>query len=201
LPGMPPASPETGRESPATSRAVAPVVPPPSKVTAAPSPASPPRAFDDARQALADQLSAEVEAALATGGRLGLPLGKWLARDAVLVAYEHAGSVASRAAAALGVPETTFSRHLAQAEAEAASVRKPESWATVRLALADLLRATGRPPGNLVDHLEDLLLEIVVARVAGNTTQAAGLMGVSVPTIKRRLSQAKDTDRTLVGSV
>jgi diguanylate cyclase (GGDEF)-like protein len=159
-----------------------------------------PRSFDEAKRVLADRLGVEIAAAITSGARLGLPIGKWLARDVVLEAYEQAGAVASRAAAALGVPETTFSRHLAQAEAEAATTKKPESWTAVRSALADLLRAPGRPAGNLADHLEDLLLGLVVARVPHNLPQAAGLMGVSVPTMKRRLSHARQADGTLVGA-
>jgi hypothetical protein len=146
-------------------------------------------------------LSAEVRAAVDSGARFGPPLGRWLARDAVLEAYEHAGRVASRSAACLGLKETTFSRHLRLAEAEAASTLKPESWAAVRSCLRDVLRATARPPGNLVDQLDDLLLGLVVARLPNNLAPAAALMGVSVPTLKRRLSQTSHTEALLVGSV
>src|SRR6185295_16781323 len=112
-----------------------------------------PQSFEEAERALADRLADEVDVAIASDGRVGRPLGKWLARDAVLEAYELAGDVATKAAACLGLPETTFSRHLGQARADAASSRKPESWAVVRSALGDLLRATGRPAACLVDHL------------------------------------------------
>jgi hypothetical protein len=41
----------------------------------------------------------------------------------------------------------------------------------------------------------------VFAQVPANLPQAAGLLGVSVPTIKRRLSQAGHTEGTLVGTL
>ncbi|MEZ5317048.1 MAG: sigma 54-interacting transcriptional regulator [Vicinamibacterales bacterium] len=143
--------------------------------------------FDDAWRALADRLAAEITQAVGAGARLGPPLGKWLARDLVLEAHEQAGGVAARAAVAIGVPETTYSRRLRQAEASAASTRATASWSAVRSALGDVLRAGGRPDGNLLDQLEDLLLGLVVAQVPDSIARIAGLMGVSVPTIKRRL--------------
>ena len=156
--------------------------------------------FDDAMRVMADRLTVEVAAAIDSGARLGPPLGKWLARDAVLEAYALSGCVASRAAACLGLKDTTFSRQLRLAESEAVNTLKSESWVAVRAGLADLLRATGRPPGNLVDRLDGLLLDIVVARLPNHLAQAAALMGVSVPTLKRRLSRSSHTDAVMVAS-
>ena len=149
--------------------------------------AAPP--FEAAWQTLVDRLAEAVALAAASGGgRLGSPVGKWLARDLVLEAHEQAGRVASRAAACVGLAETTFSRRLRQAEADAASTRQPESWNPVQSALSALLRASGRPPGNLADRIDDCLFGIVIAAVPDNLPQAASLIGISVPTLKRRLA-------------
>ncbi len=151
------------------------------------------RHFDIAWRAFAERLTTEVAAAMSSGAKLGPPLGKWLARDLVLEAFDQAGRVATRAALTVGIPETTFSRRLRQAEAEAASTRTPDSWASVRLALADVLRSSERPPGNLASQIDDLLLELVISRTADALPQAAGLMGITVPTLKRRLAGSQRT--------
>ena len=156
--------------------------------------AEPAGRFDVAWEALADRLGAEIAAAVSTGAKLGPPLGKWLARDLVLEAFGQAGRVATRAALSVGIPETTFSRRLRQAEAEAASTRTPDSWASVRSALGDVLRSSERPPGNLADQIDELLLDLVMARTSGAVSQAAGLMGITVPTLKRRLAGVISTE-------
>jgi diguanylate cyclase (GGDEF)-like protein len=168
---------------PARGRADSPdAVEPPPIATASP------LGFDEAVRALTVSLTAEVEAAIASGARVGPPLGKWLARDLVLEAYEHVGNVAARASALLGLPESTFGRQLRRAQAEATSSRRPDSWVSVRAALADVLRATGHPSGNLLSRFDDVLCEIVVTRLPDRLSQSASLMGVSVPTMKRRLA-------------
>jgi len=144
--------------------------------------------FEDARQMLADRLATEIETAISSGAKFGPPLGKWLARDLVLEAFEQAGQVAAKGAACLQLPETTFSRRLRQAEAEAASTRTSESWTSSRSAIADLVRSSGRPPGNLVEQADDLLFQLVMTQLPDSIGLAASLMGVSVPTLKRRLS-------------
>ena len=153
--------------------------------------------FDVAWRTLTERLATEVAAVVASGAKVVYPLGKWLARDVVLVAHEQAGAVAARAAACLGLPETTFSRRLRQAQADAATTRCPESWTAVRFALADLLRATGRPAANLADRIDDVLLGIVVDRVPHSLPQAAALVGVSVPTMKRHISQLRQREEPL----
>jgi hypothetical protein len=147
-----------------------------------------PPLYADARRRLAECLRDEITAARSSGARMGPPLGKWLARDLVLEAFEQSGRVAARAAQALQSPETTFSRRLRQAEGELETARVPASWASVQSSLADWLRASGRPEGNVVDQADDLLLGLILDQVS-DVAQAACLMGVTVPTMKRRLGE------------
>jgi transcriptional regulator with GAF, ATPase, and Fis domain len=140
-------------------------------------------AFETAWERLRVELSVEVQAAAAAD--LALPLGRWLEHDVVLLAYEWAGRVTSRAARRIGLAETTFSRHLRQAQADAAGRRQPDSWNGVRKALDVVVKTAGGVTG-LDDQLQDLLLALVVA---SRTTpaRAAIVLNISAPTLKRRL--------------
>jgi hypothetical protein len=153
--------------------------------------------FDAAWRILRERVETEVRATMASGAHGSLPLGKWLNHDLVLEAYDQSGQVMARAATSVGLPETTFTRRLRQAETHRTSTRQPDSWAAVRTALADLLRAAGRPSGNLADQIDHLAFETVVAHVPDRISQAAALMGLSVPTMKRRLSESRALDRNL----
>lgn len=104
----------------------------------------------------------------------------------ILAAHQRSGDVASRAAARIGLPETTFARRLRQAETDVRSSRRSDSWELVRHALDSIVGATDRSTGNLADRVEALLLDVVTERLPHNASQAAALMGVSVPTFKRR---------------
>jgi diguanylate cyclase (GGDEF)-like protein len=158
-------------------------------------PIDPPH-YGAAKQALADRLAAEISAAVSSSPKVRPPLGKWLARDLVLEAFRLAESVATRAAASLGLPDTTFSRRLRQAEAEAGNTRTPDSWAAVQSAISDVLRSSGRPAGNLVDELDELLFQLVLTQVPDAIAQAASLMGVSAPTMKRRIAESRQRGGT-----
>lgn len=121
-----------------------------------------------------------------------LPLGKWLAHDLVLEAYQEAHQVIARAALLTGLPETTFARRLRQAQSDAAVSRRSDSWPDVRDALATVLRAVNRPASCqcLLDDVEQQLLGAVVAHVpADKPSRAAQLLGMSVPTFRRRLAE------------
>ncbi len=148
-------------------------------------------AFEDAWRLLAGRIAEELDAVL-DGERPGVyPLGKWLTRDLVLEAHEQSGRVATRAATVLGLAETTYSRRLRRAETEAATTRHPDSWNTTRARLADLLRAEGRPSGNLIDRVDDLTLKLVMAKVPDDLGTASRLLGLSTTTTKRRLLDAQ----------
>jgi diguanylate cyclase (GGDEF)-like protein len=147
--------------------------------------------FNNAWVTLRERLEMEVDAAAGASSKLGPPLGKWLAHDLVLAAHQRTGDITSRAAARIGLPETTFARRLRQAETDVRSSRRSDSWELIRQALESVVEASDRPAGNLADQIESLLLHVIVGRVPDNTAQAAALMGVSVPTMKRRVAALK----------
>jgi hypothetical protein len=147
--------------------------------------------FNNAWVTLRERLEMEVDAAAGASSKLGPPLGKWLAHDLVLAAHQRSGDITSRAAARIGLPETTFARRLRQAETDVRSSRRSDSWELIRQALESVVEASDRPAGNLADQIESLLLHVIVGRVPDNTAQAAALMGVSVPTMKRRVAALK----------
>jgi diguanylate cyclase (GGDEF)-like protein len=143
--------------------------------------------FDEAWRVLQGRVAEAIDAALA-GTTPGLcPFGRWIARDLVLEAHEQAGRVAARAAAAVGLPETTFSRRLHRAEMEAAVTRQPDSWRAIRSGLSRLLRSDGRPSGSLAERVDDLVFHAVVTRVPHDVGTAAQLLGLSPATMKRRI--------------
>ena len=134
---------------------------------------------------LREQLAAQVTACCATTRYL--PLGTWLARDVVLACFDQAGEVISRAAQYAGLPETTFARRLRQAQTDARIAPPPESWADVRDALCALLAQPPMRP-HLDAQIGRLLLDIV-ADTSCPLHAAASMMGLSVPTFKRRLEE------------
>jgi diguanylate cyclase (GGDEF)-like protein len=143
-------------------------------------------------QALSETLRAEL---VATRGQSARPLGKWLGYEVVLQALELSGGVMARAADRVGLSDTTFVRRLRQAQAESVNIRYPDSWSDLRAALIDVLRMPPRAEAHggahreaLADRIDDLMFTLVV----GETPQAsrvAALMGLSVPTVKRRMSE------------
>ncbi len=159
---------------------------PTSPLAAAP-PSHDPSGFDEAWRALERELAVAVTLAADGSAPVGPPLGRWLSRDLVLEAFEQSGRVLARASVLAGLPDTTFARRLRQAESEAATTRTVESWEGVRVAIGAVLRAADRPAANLVSLADDLLLGLVVGRVPSKVSHAASLMGISLPTMKRRL--------------
>jgi transcriptional regulator with GAF, ATPase, and Fis domain len=161
-----------------------------------PAPAAPATtagSFDDAWQGLSSELSAAIEQVIASGSSPGFPLGKWLTRDLMLEAFEQSGRVISRAAERVGLPETTFARRLRQAEADIASTRHPDFWPPVQASLKLVVAAADMPSDRLADRIDDLMFQLVVEKVAQRVPQAASLMGVSLPTMKRRIAESRDS--------
>ena len=142
---------------------------------------------DEAWPRLREVLGRQVVQALE--GRQPLaPLGRWLADDLVLEADRLGGGVASTAAALIGMPVTTFRRRLASSQAQegAGWAPRPASWPGVRSRLAGVLRS-GEPNGrNVLKEVLQLLDEEVAAHAPGNAQVGAALMGVTLPTFRRR---------------
>jgi diguanylate cyclase (GGDEF)-like protein len=157
-------------------------------------PALEPRAtggWQGLRTALREQV------ALALAGKQSLPpLGRWVADDLVLEANQVAGSVATTAAATLGVPTTTLRRRLAAAQAQAGAgwSPRPAAWPNVRAALGDVLRTDGASGRNLLKQVLALLLEEVVLRTGTDARAGAALMGITLTTFRRRLDGRTDGD-------
>jgi len=121
-------------------------------------------------------------------GRPAAPLGKWLGDDLVLEADVAAGGIASRAAATLGIPETTFRRRRskASAEVEAGLAPRPTSWQDVQKILSGLVRAPRTNGEDLMEMTQNLLLEAVLSEIPGDVKTGARLLGVTPPTFRRR---------------
>jgi DNA-binding NtrC family response regulator len=150
-----------------------------------PAPRPPASASPDvtAWQALTDALRTELAA---IDGQAARPIGKWLGYEVVLQAYELSGGIMARAADRVGLSDTTFVRRLRQAQAETVNIRYPASWPDLRASLIDVLRAAPRGEA-LADRIDDLMFGLVV-EVTPQSSRAATLMGLSVPTVKRRMS-------------
>ena len=153
---------------------------------AEPSPDGP--GFDDAWEHLRQALEGEVQRAAAANPRLSLPLGRWLGHEIVLVAHEQSAGIGARAAARIGLPQTTFARRLRHAETDRSLTARPATWNAVKAALTDVISANDLPTEALADRAESLLLDIVLSHAPSPIAYAAALMGLSPPTLKQRLA-------------
>ena len=136
------------------------------------------------RQALARQI-AEITAA---GPKRAVPLGEWLREDLMLEANAASEGVSRRAAAAVGIPETTFRRRLGQAENRKAAglAERPESWRSVRTILAGIVGAAEGEEGDLPARAERILMEELDSGGPRDIRFRSTVLGVSVPTYRRR---------------
>jgi hypothetical protein len=135
-------------------------------------------------------LAAAVTAAAEAPPHLRPPLGRWLDDELVLAAFDQCQSVATRAAAALGLPETTYARRLQRAQRDSRIGTRPAWWQAVHAAVDQVVRmACASPSGrNLLDHAESLLIEQIDRRCRDDARSGAALLGTSVPTYRRRLT-------------
>jgi hydrogenase-4 transcriptional activator len=143
--------------------------------------------FGEAWHQLRLALEHEVQRATSATPRLSVPIGRWLAHEVVLVTHELAGRSGARAAARIGLPQTTFARRLRSAQADRALSTRPPSWAAVTAALALVIGAVDLPSEDLADRAEALLFDAVFACAPTPLAYAATLMGLSPPTLKQRL--------------
>ena len=137
---------------------------------------------DDLRRALGAQIDGAMHK-----GSFPPPIGKWVSEDLILEAYRLSGDTASRAAALLSIPETTFRRKLNKALARTGSglSPRPDGWTPLRAALSTLMRS-GNPVGaDLLEQVRLTLLEELSVRLPRDVKRASALMGVSEPTYRR----------------
>ena len=108
----------------------------------------------------------------------------------MLAAFSACDGVASRAATAVGLPDTTYTRRLERAQREAQLGARPAFWPAVSAAVAAMLRPqAARPRGTcLLDVAETCLLEGIERRFPGDPRAGAALLGTSLPTFRRRLT-------------
>ena len=145
--------------------------------------------LDRLREALARQ----IESALSGDARASLPLGTWLEEDLVLAADASVDNIARRGAQVLGIPETTYRRRLQKTAGRDAAglLPRPITWDEVRRLLAALVRSPQEQGENLLERTQRVLLDEIVARVPDDTRTSAALLGVTPPTLKRRLAAAR----------
>ena len=121
-----------------------------------------------------------------------VPLGRWLTEDLVLAANRFTGKVAKHGAELLGLPETTFRRHLKKAasEQDAGLTTRTDDWTSIDPLINRMVQAEdlGEHGQNLVERVRIALLDEVANRFPGEITRASALMGVTPPTYKRWLA-------------
>ncbi len=122
-----------------------------------------------------------------------LPFGKWMAEDLLLEADRAEAGIARRAAHRLGLAETTFRRRLGQAvELERAGLAvRVEGWSPVREALTTLLHAQDRSGQPLMRLAENTLLTEIQGLLPNDEVMGAALLGVTLPTYRRRVRNLK----------
>jgi diguanylate cyclase (GGDEF)-like protein len=138
------------------------------------------------RKALAD----EIAVALSSGRAALVPIGKWLAEDLILTADRLAGGIYRRGAELLGLPDTTYRRQLQSATSHrsAGLCVRSACWPTVLGVLEDFIRAR-RAGTDACQLAEACLLAETESAAPGDLQAAAGLLGVTEPTLLRRMTQ------------
>ena len=146
--------------------------------------------FADLRDRLQRVLARQIEGAADTGTGMVLPLGKWLSDDLILEADAAANGVARRSSAIVGIPETTYRRRLQRARAQERAGLSPRSgtWNEVRNILSEIVRCQDLDGRNLLESLENLLLAEILSQFPNEVRTGSGLLGVTAPTYRRRVS-------------
>jgi transcriptional regulator with GAF, ATPase, and Fis domain len=144
------------------------------------------------RQILGQQID------LASRGQASLkpPLGNWL-RDDLLVETDLAVSrVARRAAAVVGMPESTYRRRLRRAldQEQSGLATRSEGWPEVRQLLNQLALSAPEGEEGLLHRALSVLLQEVLERFEGDVRSGSQLLGVSSPTFRRRVKELQMSD-------
>jgi DNA-binding NtrC family response regulator len=149
---------------------------------------TPPPPGADPALRLRQALAAEIAAVLGADPPALVPLGKWLTADLILTADRLSGGVSRRGADLLGLPETTYRRQLQAAERQRGAglaIRSP-GWPTVVATLEDFVRSR-RGDAGVCEWAEACLLAEIESAVPGDPPAAAALLGVTEPTMRRRM--------------
>ncbi len=146
--------------------------------------------------ALRQVLRHQIELASQGPTSLKLPLGAWL-RDDLLVETDLAvANAARRAAAILGMPESTYRRRLRSAidQAQSGLATRSETWPEVRDILNQLAASATEGDEGLMARTQAVLLEEVLERFPGDIRSGSQLLGVSPPTFRRRVNDLEIAD-------
>jgi diguanylate cyclase (GGDEF)-like protein len=119
------------------------------------------------------------------------PVGTWLHDELLRQAEARSGGVGRRAAALLGLAETSYRRQLPAAlrRADAVPAAWAKPWDEVVQALGELLDRAVPGTVDLGAACEELLLRLLHDLGLTDTSSGASLLGVSRPTFRRRLEQ------------
>jgi hypothetical protein len=146
---------------------------------------------------LRQELMRQIDMALQQNRTRPVPIGRWLTEDLVMAANEASDHVARQAASLIGLPESTFRRHIHKTESErsAGLASRTEPWEQVRPLLNQIVeqaKARPSPDTDLVEQARGILLDDVVEKIAGRVSVGAALMGVTAPTYKRWLQNREE---------
>ncbi|MCB1693718.1 MAG: sigma 54-interacting transcriptional regulator [Pseudomonadales bacterium] len=138
------------------------------------------------RQSLESWLSQLVDQSL-TATELP-PLAQWLEEDVIAATLSISADVLNRAASTLGIPESTLRRKVARIRDsdERGRPRHNESLAPLMDDLVEMSRVRQLP---VLDLVSDALIKEIESRRL-NRKDAAALMGVSLPTYRKMLSDS-----------
>jgi DNA-binding NtrC family response regulator len=141
-------------------------------------------------------LGEQIDLASQGPASLKFPLGSWL-RDDLLVETDIAVSrVARKAAAIVGMPESTFRRRLRQAldQEQSGLATRSESWPEVREVLNRLAVLAKEGEEGLLHRTQSVLLQEILERFSGDVRSGSQLLGVSPPTFRRRIEEQQLSD-------
>lgn len=113
------------------------------------------------------------------------PIAQWMEEDLIYFALHRNAEVLNRAAADLGIPESTLRRKVQRLRDSygSSAPQRPDYWRRLFIDLSVLFEDS-KGFGGYLDHCTRLLMSDLDSRDLGRK-QAAALMGVSLPTYRR----------------
>lgn len=117
------------------------------------------------------------------------PLAQWLEEDLILTTLAINADVLNRAATSLGIPETTLRRKVARLRETSAVHDRPRHSEAIARMINQLIEFARLQRQPVLDVVSNALLRELEARRL-NKRDAAALMGVSLPTYRKMISEA-----------